>query len=297
MAAQTAWWLTPTSYWVPEHLVVSAWLTHGSFAAWIVDVLRPRDVIELGTHNGFSCFAFAEAAKRLGHEVRIDAVDSWVGDDHAGFYDESVYDSVRAIAEHDYGTSVVLNRGYFSEVRSAFAPASADLLHIDGRHAYDDVRADYEQWRDTVRDGGVILFHDIAERRDDFGVWRLWEEIAEPGRSFTFEHGHGLGVLAVGDVVNEPLRALFEADEATADRIRNDFERLGGVIALVERAERLEAEVSSLRGEIGALQAERQYLTDEVAARDARIVALQESTSWRVTAPLRAVGKALPRSR
>ena len=55
-------------------------------------------------------------------------------------------------------------------------------------------------WRSTVRDGGVILFHDIAERENGFGVWRLWEEIAEPGRSFTFEHGHGLGVLAVGDV-------------------------------------------------------------------------------------------------
>ena len=94
-------WLRPASYWVPAHIVDSAWLTHGSFAAWLIDVLRPSDVIELGTHNGFSCFAFAEAAKRLGHAITINALDSWEGDDQAGFYGDSVYRSVLSIAEDD----------------------------------------------------------------------------------------------------------------------------------------------------------------------------------------------------
>ncbi|WP_337004545.1 class I SAM-dependent methyltransferase [Microbacterium sp. LB12] len=290
-------WLRPTAYWLPEHFVDSAWLTHGAFAAWLIDVLRPRDVVELGTHNGFSCFAFAEAAKRLGHRISIHALDSWEGDDHAGFYGDSTYHAVRSIAGRDYEESIELHRGYFSELRPNFPAACVDLLHIDGRHGYEDVREDYEQWRDTVRDGGVILFHDIAERRDDFGVWRLWEEVAEPGRAFAFEHGHGLGVLAVGDVVHEPLRVLFEAEPADADRIRDDFARLGAVIAEVARIPHLKAEVASLHEVVEMLQAERLRLSDAVVERDAALASLRESTSWKITGPLRAAGRVIRRDR
>lgn len=290
-------WLRPTSYWMPAHFVDSAWVTHGAFAAWLIDVLRPRDVVELGTHNGFSCFAFAEAAKRLGHPLTINALDSWEGDDHAGFYDDSIYQSVRSIASRDYPSSVELHRGYFSDTRPRFAAASVDLLHIDGRHGYEDAREDYEQWRDTVRDGGVILFHDIAERRDDFGVWHLWEEISEPGRVFAFEHGHGLGVLAVGDIRHEPLRALFEAETSVADRIRFDFERLGEMIAQVARIPHLEAEVASLHDVVDMLQTERARLSDVIVARDDALAAVHRSASWKVTKPLRAAGRMVRRGR
>lgn len=283
--------LSPAAYWQPAHFVDSAWLTHGPFAAWLIDVMRPADVVELGTHNGFSCFAFAEAAKRLGHPVTINALDSWEGDDQAGFYDDAVYESVREIAERDYESTVVLHRGYFAQTRPSFSTASVDLLHIDGRHGYEDAVEDYEQWMDTVRDGGVILFHDIAERREGFGVWRLWEEIAEPGRSFAFEHGHGLGVLAVGEIAHEPLRALFEADEHTAAAIRADFERLGAAIAERARIPHFEAEVASLHEVVATLQAERSRLTEVIADRDAALESMRRSASWKVTAPLRAVSR------
>lgn len=277
-------WLRPASYWLPPHLPVSAWLTHGPFASWLVDVLRPERIVELGTHYGYSCFVFAEAVKRLGLDATVDAVDSWEGDDHAGRYGQEVYDYVRSVAESDYPDSVRLVRGWFREARPLFEEASVDLLHIDGRHGYDDALADYTDWRSTVRDGGVILFHDIAERDNGFGVWRLWEELAEPGRSFTFHHGHGLGVLAIGEIEHQPLRALFAADDATAARIRTDYERLGQTVSrqawlesLPEDAERAWAEVRR-----------RAVHEDEL---EAELVALRASTSWRVTAPMRRVGK------
>lgn len=295
LSSSTPAWLSPASYWHPAHLVDSAWLTHAPFAAWLIDVMRPADVVELGTHNGFSCFAFAEAAKRLGHALTINALDSWEGDDQAGFYDDGVYESVLAIAEHDYPSSVVLHRGYFSQTRPSFSTACVDLLHIDGRHGYEDAVEDYEQWRDTVRDGGVILFHDIAERREGFGVWRLWEDIAEPGRSFAFEHGHGLGVLAVGEVAHDALRTLFDADERTAAGIRADFERLGAAVAERARIPHLEAEVASLHEVVEMLQTERARLTEVIAARDAAIESLHHSVSWRVTAPLRSLARAARR--
>lgn len=277
-------WLRPASYWLPVHYPDSAWITHAPFAAWLVDVLRPRDIVELGTHYGYSCFAFAEAVKRLGLNTTISALDSWEGDDHAGHYGHEVYDYVSGVAQRDYPDTVRLIPGWFAQSRHLFQDASVDVLHIDGRHGYEDARADYTEWRSAVRDGGVILFHDIAERENGFGVWRLWDEVADPARSFAFEHGHGLGVLAVGEVEHEPLRALFDADEATAALVRADAERLGQVVArqawlesVVEDAERAWAEVRL-----------RAVHEDELQS---QIDALKDSTSWRLTAPLRSLGR------
>ena len=289
--AGPSFWLTPAAYWVPAHLPASAWHAHGPFAAWLVDVLRPNGIVELGTHYGYSCFAFAEAAKRLGLDTTISALDTWEGDDHAGHYGDEVFDYVTRVTQSDYPESVQLVRGYFSQSRGQFADGSIDLLHIDGRHAYEDVVGDFHEWRSVVRDGGVILFHDIAERESGFGVWRLWEEIAEPRRSFAFEHGHGLGVLAVGDVSRAPLRELFTADVTTSERIRADFNRLGDVVA---RQVWLESEVERKSVEIQQRAAHEDELGAALALQQGYIDELKASTSWRVTAPLRAVGKLRP---
>ena len=284
-------WLTSAAYWVPPHLPVSAWYTHTPFAAWLIDVLRPQAVAELGTHFGCSCFAFAEAAKRLGHTCTIHAVDTWQGDDHAGYYGREVFDDVSRVAATDYSGSVQLVRARFDEARQGFADGSLDLLHIDGRHGYEDVRADYVGWLPALRDGGVILFHDIAERENGFGVWQLWEEIAQPGRSFAFDHGHGLGVLAVGDVRVPELQALFGADEDTAERIREDFARLGAEVERQAWLETLPAELESVHEELARRSRHEQDLEQRLAAHVAHIDALERSTSWRVTTPLRALGR------
>lgn len=53
------------------------------------------------------------------------------------------------------------------------------------------------------------MFHDTQERERDFVVWRLWKEIEGAYPSFEFEHGHGLGLLLVGDNPPAPIRALL----------------------------------------------------------------------------------------
>ncbi len=290
-ASGQPFWLSSASYWLPEHMVTSAWLTHAPFAFWLVDVLRPRSIVELGTHLGFSCYVFAQAVQRLGLDSSISALDSWEGDDHAGFYGEEVYSSVREVVDANFPDSVRMVRGYFDQSRQLFADDSVDLLHIDGRHGYDDVRTDYETWRSTVRDGGIVLFHDIAERQEGFGVWRLWEELASEGPSFMFEHGHGLGVLAVGALADERLSALFAADEATTARIRADYVRLGDAVEHQARFEAMPAEIASLHETVAALCTEIERL--RVMQRDHQkfVEELLMSTSWRVTRPLRTVGR------
>ncbi len=263
-------WLSATSYWQPQHYPESAWITHAPFAFWLVDVVRPTTIVELGTHNGYSCFVFAEALRRLRLTGTVNALDSWEGDEHIGAYDESVYEGVKAIVRSDYPDLVTPVRGYFATSRPQFSDDSVDMLHIDGRHGYDDVLEDYTMWRSTVRDGGIILFHDIAEHREGFGVWQLWDQLAaeHPTRSFAFEHGHGLGVLAIGEVRDPRLRALFEADDETADLIRADYMRLGTEVQRRAESEHAHADLA----------------------------AAVNTISWRITRPLREV-KEFARSR
>ncbi|MBR7538681.1 hypothetical protein KC221_21010, partial [Mycobacterium tuberculosis] len=58
--------LSRASFWPVNNIVAeSAWLEHGPFAFWLIDALRPRTFVELGTHGGFSYFAFCQAVQRL----------------------------------------------------------------------------------------------------------------------------------------------------------------------------------------------------------------------------------------
>jgi predicted O-methyltransferase YrrM len=274
------------SYWVPTRVVVSAWLEHAPFASWLMSVVRPSTFVELGTHNGFSFFTFCEAAVRLGLETRSWALDTWEGDDHAGFYTDEVYDDVEAVRRAHYPDSATLLRGYFADSVGSFADHSIDLLHIDGRHGYEDVKDDFESWLPKVSDRGIVLFHDIAERERGFGVWRLWEQLRMQYPSFTFQHGHGLGVLSVGAEIPMRLRPLFDASEAAERAIREFYVAQGQVVHA--------RWVKDL--EIAALQERVREVEGERDASRAEILAMAGSYSWRLTRPIRRVAESMPAS-
>jgi GT2 family glycosyltransferase/glycosyltransferase involved in cell wall biosynthesis len=239
-------------FWRPARLgVLSAWYGHVPFAHWIMAALRPSRVVELGTHNGVSYAAFCEAVLRERLDTRCSAVDAWEGDEHAGFYDESVYADLRRFHDARYGAFSDLRRMRFDQALDGFAPGSIDLLHIDGRHFYEDVRADFLSWRGKVSDRGVVLFHDTNVHEKNFGVARLWAELKGTAPSFEFLHGHGLGVLALGPAVDGEVAALCHArDAATISTIRERFATLGERwIAAREVAEKTEG-MSGLQAEL-----------------------------------------------
>lgn len=283
----------PSSYWGPRHFVPSAWREHAPFASWLMSVARPRTVVELGTHNGYSAFVLAEAAKRLHLETRIHAIDSWEGDDQAGFYGEDVYDSVRRIVDAEYADLIEPVRAYFADAATRFDDGSIDLLHIDGRHGYEDVKEDYETYRPKLSPRAVVIFHDVHEFQPTFGVHRFWDELAPTAPSFAFHHGHGLGVLAVGPEAPAPVLEFLAAANADPDELRGVYSRLGAAIseqfAVRDRAEALAAENANL---IRELDTYGRALEDALR----HIDAIHTSPAWRASAPLRAVRRRLRRS-
>ena len=205
----------------------SVWHGHVTFAHWIMAACQPRRVVELGTHYGVSFLAFCNAAQRLDIEVQCVAIDTWAGDEHTGAYSEQIYADLSRFVSARFPGFARLMRDYFDLALHKFAEGSIDLLHIDGLHTYEAVSHDLEAWLPKMSPNGVILFHDIAVRDRDFGVWRLWQEITPRFPNFRFEHSAGLGVLAVGSNVPQALLDLCgENETAAGHQIRQRFEAL-----------------------------------------------------------------------
>ncbi|MEI4487866.1 class I SAM-dependent methyltransferase [Frigidibacter sp. MR17.14] len=201
----------------------TAWTRHGPFANWIVKAARPSTIVELGSHYGFSYFAFCQAVVEAGLPTRCYAVDTWQGDEHAGHYESTVHDHVSKANEGYAGFSALL-RKTFAEALADIEDGSVDLLHVDGRHFYEDVREDFESWIPKLAPSAIVLFHDTEVRDRDFGVYRYWAELRQthPGLNFTYQHG--LGVLFWGEPQTATIARLREM-VATPDgeALVNDF--------------------------------------------------------------------------
>jgi len=238
----------------PRRMVLSTWVDHMPFAYDLVECLRPEVVVELGTYNGLSFFTFCQSMQENDIEGLCYAVDTWRGDDHTGAYDGSIIDDVRAHAREHYRGFTYLMRMYFNEALPHFTDESVDLLHIDGLHTYEAVREDFTGWYPKVKPGGIVLFHDIEAKMEDYGVWRFWEELAPRYESFDFRHGFGLGVLRKpgGERGRHPLlQLLFDSSEEEQRKLRQFYVHAGEFMEARRKARRFDAAGMGRKGPKG----------------------------------------------
>jgi hypothetical protein len=209
------------------------WIGHIPFAFWIVDVLRPSTFVELGTHSGNSYSAFCQAIQRAGIPSSAFAVDTWKGDEHANLYGEEIFTEFSHFHDSHFAGFSRLVRSTFDDAVNYFSDSSIDLLHIDGLHTYDAVKHDFETWLPKLSSGGVVLFHDINVRENEFGVWKYWQELTTAHPYFRFDHCNGLGVLGIGRELPIDLKRLFHLsrkDSGTeATLVRQFFSILGSL--------------------------------------------------------------------
>lgn len=226
---------------------IASWHGHIPFAFMIVEMLKPQVFVELGTHKGDSYCAFCQAVHVLRLNCACYAVDTWEGDEQAGFYGNEVFEELFSYHNALYGSFSRLIRAEFDQTLNHFSDSSIDLLHIDGHHTYDSVRHDFDAWRPKMSRRGVVLLHDTMVHEQDFGVWRLWEELRDRYPSFEFMHAHGLGVLGVGDDPPEAVRSLLELSERDGIWTRRFFSALGERIVQGRRIHAQERQLQALQ--------------------------------------------------
>jgi predicted O-methyltransferase YrrM len=161
----------------------------------------PRVALEIGTYSGGHFCMLSRALPTLTTLVGVDLL-------------VRNKPLLRRLAPRRVNVHLIDGDSHSPSTRQAIDRAlggqPVDVLFIDGDHTYDGVRADYEMYRDLVRDDGVIGFHDIVEDFEHrFGrktgniagdVPRFWRELKGKGQTQEFvsdpeQDGYGIGVL------------------------------------------------------------------------------------------------------
>lgn len=296
--------ISPSLLLKPHRIVdPTSWVGHIPFAFWIIEAAKPTVFVELGTHSGNSYFAFCQSVVSNRLPTRCYAIDTWQGDEHAGFYDDTIFEEVLSHNENCYSGFSSLLRMTFDQALEHFSNGSIDLLHIDGLHTYDAVKHDFETWLPKLSPCGIVLFHDVNVRERNFGVWQFWEEIAARYPHIGFDHSHGLGVLIVGSEQKPAIgKIVADFESASGEHlIKALVSRLGHMI-------KLEHQITKLHNAAAERDAYIETLSRAIAEHDTQIGncntsmhrhqaeelerqldKLLHSSSWRMTKPIRKI--------
>ena len=297
----------------------TGWTSHIPFAIWLVQALKPKVIVELGTQQGQSYFNFCRAVIADKLETRGYAVSPWAGTDRNGLCGEAVFSEVQKHNQELYGNISSLLRMTLDEAVDYFSDGSIDLLHIDGCYTYEAVKHAFDTWLPKLTPCAIVLVHHTNARKRGFGVWRFWEELASRyPLNIEFSHSHGLGVLQLSPSENNVYLNLLDSASSERKLFIKYFESRGVDLLQQQAAnDRRELAVAErdklaidLNKKIIARDAKITDLTQKLVDRDARIDALEHdittlrkvedyaatrisallaSTSWRLTAPMRAL--------
>jgi cephalosporin hydroxylase len=146
---------------------------------------RPlRNVMEIGSESGGTFYLWSKLAKLGGLKISLDKPDGTSG---SWLYKEPDALAKRTALFQSFAprVRVVTGDSHSEEIKAQVAgilkDEKLDFLFIDGDHSYEGVKADWDMYREFVRPGGIVAFHDINQ-----GEWmnirgcqvgRLWAEI------------------------------------------------------------------------------------------------------------------------
>ncbi len=165
--------------------------------AEIVADIRPKVVLEIGSAYGGTLLIWAQIAEELLISCDIDDRTH-----RLSFYRRFPPPGSRCRVEMLVGDSH--EPAFRQRVEDLLGGRKVDFLFIDGDHTREGVAADYHDYRDLVRPGGIIAFHDIVEKQciasnQVYDFWKMVrgdasarEIIDDPGQT-----GFGIGIVRV----------------------------------------------------------------------------------------------------
>lgn len=144
---------------------------------FFVDIVSKLDIqygLEIGSFNGGTFYGLCQIANEYATLISIDI-------DHGEYENsKSKEDAFLKFKKQNQKIHIIEKDSYeketFNIVENILKGRNLDYLFIDGNHNYKYVKNDFYTYSKFVKDGGVIVFHDI-NGFDCPGVKKIWEEI------------------------------------------------------------------------------------------------------------------------
>lgn len=184
------------------HSIDSTWKGHEKFALWLTQKLKPKTVVDLGFDRGLSTVAFGY--KNVGHVFGIDWFYEEGSYAEKSFALDIAFRNISLGIRFNYVKNVHLIIGSYRDVLKNWN-RKIDLLHIDWAHTYQAVKLQYDSWQRHLKDGAVILIHDIISHPNEVG--RFFDELPFP--KFLFPNDHGLGVVSSNPQIIKDIQAAW----------------------------------------------------------------------------------------
>jgi hypothetical protein len=246
----------------PQKLKHSHGVGHLPFLAWLIKLMRPKILVELGTGGDGNSFSLMNQIISDNKLQTLSYAYSY------GLEKEKIIDLQRYL-QINYPQAVLSPVDINDKnITSEFKDGSVDILHLNDLKSSNDARNLMQQWRAKLSKKAVVLIHNTNWHGADCDVHSFWAEIQSSAPGFNFLHAHGMGVLLLGE---ERLPQLLEMDDAdvinpTLRRNAYLFEQAGKQLELKVKAEQLQERVESC---------------------EIKIDAFEKSTSWQLTKPIR----------
>lgn len=153
--------------------------------------------LEIGSAQGasFHCFGKLFNGMKISVDLPVGFGNSSIGIDGA----KNRHNKWVEFLGDDVHSIIGASQDMVEEVRKTLNGELLDWLFIDGDHRYERAKGDFDLYKEFVRPGGFIGFHDINNPHPEcVGVGQAWREIkaAWPGRVWETDwHWNGIGIL------------------------------------------------------------------------------------------------------
>lgn len=169
--------------------------------------LQPANVMEIGSNRGGTFYLWCRLAKLSGVKIAVDLPNGEFGDRQSETIEEIAeraerFESWAPNVHVVFGDSH--NAKVQAKVRAMLGTRLLDFLFIDGDHTRAGVEQDWNDYRDLVRDGGLIAFHDVRDseyhRVNGCFVHEFWKTLPPPKAEIIdrLSYWGGVGLITAG---------------------------------------------------------------------------------------------------
>lgn len=203
--------LNQSAFLQPHCLSPGVATGHIPFGAWLIESLKPRLLVDLGTFHGESYLAFCQTVSECNLRTRCFAAGPWRVADRPIEFQDDVFNALERQNAAYASFSRLIRSGYAAAARQ-FEDGSIDLLQLPKEADFESLEELMALWQPKLSADAVVLVPDI----DATGPARakFWELLSRDHASFEFKHNKGLGVYFANAATKQALGLEDSAEQA-----------------------------------------------------------------------------------